>query len=82
MILGSLSDYLPLHDLVEILAVCLVVAVVAPSAVSISILGLDRRGRLSSTGRSSDVVGTALVALGVAMIAALIGLGLYALFTD
>ena len=75
--LASLQDYLPLDDLVKIVVVCLVVAVVAPSAVSLAIAGLDRRAR-----HTGDVTGTVFVVLGVAAIAALIGAGLYALFTD
>jgi hypothetical protein len=76
-VVASLSQYLPLDDLAKILVVCLVVAVIAPSAVSVAIAGLDRRAR-----HANDGTGTALVVLGVAVIAALIGAGLYALFTD
>ena len=75
--LASLKDYLPLDDLLKIVVVCLVVAVIAPAAVSLAIAGLDRRSR-----HAGDVSGTALVVVGVAVIAALIGAGLYALFTD
>jgi hypothetical protein len=81
VILSSLSDYIPFGDLAKIVVVCLFVAVVAPSAVSISIVGLDRRAQ-ATAGRSGTAAGTALIALGVAIIAALIALGLYALFTD
>ena len=76
-VLASLSQYLPLADLVKIVVVCLVVAVVAPAAVSVAIAGLDRRSR-----HANDATGTALVVVGIAVIAALIGAGLYALFTD
>jgi hypothetical protein len=76
-VLASLSQYLPFDDLAKILVVCLVVAVIAPSAVSVAIAGLDRRAR-----HANDATGTALVVIGVAVIAALIGAGLYALFTD
>lgn len=79
--IASLSDYLPFSDLVKIVAVCLVVAVVAPTAVSVGIVGLDRRARASET-HSSPAVGTVLVVVGVAVLAALIGIGLYALATD
>ena len=81
MMLSSLSDYLPFDDLVKIVVVCLIVAVAAPSAVSISIVGLDRRAEANAEGSNSSV-GIALIAAGVAIIAALIALGLYALFTD
>jgi hypothetical protein len=76
-VLAALSDYLPLADLAKIVVVCLAVAVVAPAAVSVAIAGLDRRSR-----HTNDAAGTALVVLGVAVIAALIGAGLYTLFTD
>jgi hypothetical protein len=75
--LASLKDYLPLSDLLKIIVVCLVVAVIAPAAVSLAVAGLDRRSR-----HSGDVTGAAFVVFGVAVIAALIGAGLYALFTD
>jgi hypothetical protein len=74
---ASLGDYLPLGDLAKIVVVCLGVAVAAPAAVSLGIVGLDLRER--STSRVS---GTVLVALGVLVVAALIAIGLYALFTD
>jgi hypothetical protein len=69
----SFSTYLPLDDLSKILVVALMVAVIAPSAVSMAIVGLDRRE--SQPG----VSGTAMVAGGVAVLAALVALGLYAL---
>jgi hypothetical protein len=79
--IGALRDYLPLADLGKIVLVCLLVAVVAPSAVALAIVGLDRRARVaeSGTGRATAL---ALVAVGVLVVAALIGAGLYALFTD
>src|SRR5262249_31141954 len=75
--LAALQDYLPLDDLVKIVGVCLVVAVVAPSAVSLPIAGLDRRAR-----HAGDMTATAFVVVGVGAIEALIGAGLCALFTD
>jgi hypothetical protein len=53
--------------------VALMVAVIAPSAVSMAIVGLDRRE--SQPGGA----GTTMVAGGVAVLAALVALGLYAL---
>jgi len=76
---GALRDYLPLDDLVRIVAVCLVVAVVAPAAVSISIAGLDRRAT-ADEGGAGPPAAVALILLGAAILAALVGLGLYALF--
>jgi succinate dehydrogenase/fumarate reductase cytochrome b subunit len=80
-LIASLSDYLPLSDLAKIIAACLVVAVVAPAAVAIAIAGLDRRSG-SGERRASPAGGLALVVVGVAILCALIGAGLYALFTD
>jgi hypothetical protein len=69
----AISTYLPAGDLAKIIAAVLIVAVIAPSAVSIAVVGLDRR----ATG--SPQVGARLVALGVGVLAALVALGLYAL---
>src|SRR5262249_8111663 len=79
MTLGLFGGYLPLQDLLEIVAACLVVAVAAPSAVTIAIVGLDRRDR-AATPRSGAASGLALLALGIGIVLALIGLGLYTLF--
>ena len=51
----------------------LVVAVIAPSAVSLSVVGLDRRQSGSTT------LGNTLVAAGAAVLFVLVALGLYAL---
>ena len=69
----SISTYLPAGDLARIIAAALIVALIAPSAVSIAVVGLDRR----ATG--SPRVGTGLVALGVGVLVALVAVGLYAL---
>ena len=79
--LASLQAYLPLDDLAKIILATLVVAVIAPAAVSLAIDGLDRRATSIEQHRR-PVTGVALVVVGVAIIAALIALGLYALFTD
>jgi hypothetical protein len=79
--IASLDEYLPLADLVKIVVVCLAVAVVAPAAVSVAIAGLDLRARQVEQ-RESGASGVALIVLGVAVVCALIGFGLYALFTD
>ena len=73
MTMLSVSDYLPLFELVRILAVTLTVAVIAPSAVSLAIVGLDRR-HAGSIG-----VGNSLIALGAGTLGLLVALGLYAL---
>ena len=69
----AISTYLPAGDLAKIIAAALIVAVIAPSAVSVAVVGLDRR----ATG--SAQVGTGLVALGVGALVALVAAGLYAL---
>jgi hypothetical protein len=73
MTMLSLSDYLPVADLVKIVAVTLAVAVVAPSAASLAIVGLDRR----SAG--AVVRGNALVGIGACVLVLLVAAGLYAL---
>jgi hypothetical protein len=69
----AVSTYLPAGDLARIIAAVLIVAVIAPTAVSIAVVGLDRRAS------GSPQVGAALVALGVGVLAALVAVGLYAL---
>ncbi len=69
----SFSDYLPLPDLVKILVVVLAVAVVAPSAASLAIVGLDRR----ESGRTGG--GTALMAVGVGVLLVLVAVGIFTL---
>jgi hypothetical protein len=78
--IASLRDYLPLSDLWKIVIACLVVAVVAPTAVSIAIVGLDRREH--ATAARQRETGGLLIVLGTGIIAALIAAGLYTLFTD
>ena len=75
MILGSFSEYLPFNDLVKIVIACLAVAVIAPAAVSVAVVG--RRDHRQAAGR-----GIALMAVGIVVLVALIVIGLYALATD
>jgi hypothetical protein len=70
--IAALDDYLPFADIAKIVAVCLVVAVIAPAAVSVGIAGLDRR----ASGRS---MGTVLIVIGVAVLLSLVAAGIYAL---
>ncbi|HKD94411.1 MAG TPA: hypothetical protein VKB43_06840 [Gaiellaceae bacterium] len=76
--LAALSDYLPLADLAKIVAVCLVVAVVAPASVSLAIAGLDRRARTGSS-EGDRALGIVLIVVGVAVLLALVAAGIYAL---
>lgn len=69
----SISTYLPAGDLARIIAAVLIVAVIAPSAVSVAVVGLDRRAS------GSPQVGAGLVALGAGVLVALVAAGLYAL---
>jgi hypothetical protein len=80
-VLASFSEYVPVDDLAKIIAACLVVAVIAPTAVAVAVTGLDVRASRAEQQRSG-AAGTALVVLGVAVLAALIAAGIYALFTD
>jgi hypothetical protein len=73
MTILSLSDYLPLSDLVKILVVVLAIAVVAPSAASLAIVGLDRR----QSGRIG--IGNALMAAGVGVLLVLVAVGIFTL---
>ncbi len=73
MILFSFSEWLPLDDLVRILIVVIAVAIVAPSAASVAIVGLDRR----ESGATS--VGNGLIAAGAGVLFLLVAIGLYAL---
>jgi hypothetical protein len=73
MTILSLSAYLPVSDLVKILAVTLAVAVAAPSAASLAIVGLDRRAA------GSTRVGDVLIGIGACVLLLLVAAGLYAL---
>jgi|tagenome__1003787_1003787.scaffolds.fasta_scaffold20414819_2 hypothetical protein len=78
MILASLHDYLPLNDLLKIVLVCAGVAVIAPAGAALVITGFEVQTAARGSGRSR-VPGDVRIALGVAIIAALIFVGLYAL---
>ncbi len=73
MMLLSLHDYLPLDDLAQIFVAVIAVAFLAPSAVSLAIVGLDRRdhGEVGS--------GNTMLAIGVGGLLILLAIGLYAL---
>jgi hypothetical protein len=73
MTLLSFSTYLPAGDLIRIIAATLLVAVLAPSAVAVGIVGLERR----EAGKVP--LGNALVALGAGGLTLLVAAGLYAL---
>lgn len=69
----AFSTYVPAGDLARIVVTVLIVALVAPSAASLAIVGLDRR-------RTGDALtGNALIGLGAGMLMLLVCLGIYAL---
>lgn len=69
----DLQRYLPLSELVRIVTVTLAVALLAPSAVSLAVAGLDRRAR------GAAVRGAALVGAGASVLVLLVAAGLYTL---
>ena len=73
MTLLSFSTYLPTGDLLRIIATTLLVAVIAPSAVALAVVGLERR----ETG--AVPLGNTLVGLGGGVLALLAATGIYAL---
>jgi hypothetical protein len=75
MIFASLHEYLPLDDLLKILVACVAVAVIAPSAAALVITGFESQ----ANARNGRVRGDLRIALGVAVIAAMIAAGLYTL---
>ena len=78
MIVASFQDYLPLEDLVKIVAVCLAVAVAAPAAAALVITGFELQANAQHSGRTR-ALGDARIVLGVAIIAAMIIVGMYAM---
>jgi hypothetical protein len=78
MIFASLHEYLPLDDLLKILIVCAGVAVVAPSAAALVITGFESQAQAQRAGQGR-LAGDLRIALGVAIIAAMIVAGLYTL---
>jgi hypothetical protein len=69
----AFSTYVPAGDLARIIITVLIVALVAPSAASLAIVGLDRR-------RTGDApTGNALIGLGTGILMLLVCLGIYAL---
>ena len=77
MIVASFNDYLPLADLLKIVIACLAVAVVAPSGAALVITGFEMQSDAHRTGRSRTG-GDLRIAAGVAVIGALIVLGILA----
>jgi len=78
VIIASFQDYLPVSDLLRIVAVCLAVAVAAPAAAALVITGFGAQASAEQEGRSR-ALGDLRIALGVVVIAAMIIVGLYAM---
>jgi hypothetical protein len=69
----AFSTYVPAGDLARIFATVLIVALVAPSAASLAIVGFDRR-------RTGDAwTGNAFIGIGAGVLMLLVCLGIYAL---
>lgn len=78
MIAASFQEYVPLSDLAHIVLVCLGVAIVAPSAAALVITGFEAQANAQST-RDARLRGDLRIALGLAIMAALVIAGIYAL---
>ena len=78
VIVASFQDYVPLGDLARIVAVCVGVAVIAPSAAALVITGFEAQANASATG-GSRLRGDLRIGLGVAIIVALVVVGILAL---
>jgi hypothetical protein len=78
MIIASFQEYLPLDDLAKIVAVCLGVAVIAPTAASLVITGFEAQANAHRAGKSR-ALGDVRIAVGVAVLLGLIALGILAL---
>jgi hypothetical protein len=77
VIFASFNDYLPLADLLKIVAACLAVAVIAPSAAALVITGFEAQARAHDSG-ATRVIGDMRIVIGVLVLASLIVLGVLA----
>jgi hypothetical protein len=75
---ASFHDYVPVNDLLKILAVCVAVAVVAPSAAALVITGFEAQSNAHRAGGRRSL-GELRIGLGVLVIAAMIAAGIYAM---
>jgi hypothetical protein len=78
IVVASFQEYLPLDDLAKIIAVCVAVAVIAPTAAALVITGFEAQSTATASG-GTRLRGDARIALGVAVIAAMIIVGIYAM---
>jgi hypothetical protein len=78
MIVANFQDYVPLGDLARIVAVCVGVAVIAPSAAALVITGFEAQADAHEAGRSR-LRGDLRIGLGIAVIVSLVAVGILAL---
>jgi hypothetical protein len=78
IVVASFQEYLPLDDLAKILAVCVAVAVIAPCAAALVITGFEAQAN-AHEAKQSRFPGDLRIALGVVVLATLIGVGILAL---
>ena len=78
IVVASLQEYLPLGDIVRIVAVCIGVAVVAPAAAALVITGFESQAT-AQEHRASTLSGDVRIVLGIAVLVVLVVAGIYAL---
>jgi hypothetical protein len=78
MIVASVQEYLPLGDLVRIVAVCVGVAVLAPASAALVITGFEAQAIAHDQGESR-LRGDVRIGLGIAVLVVLVVTGIYAL---
>jgi Cdc6-like AAA superfamily ATPase len=74
---ASFQQYLPIAELLKIIAVCIAVAVAAPTSAALVITGFEAKA--NATGGGRRLAGDARIAAGVLEIAAMIAAGIYAM---
>jgi hypothetical protein len=80
VIIASFQEYLPVEDILKIVAVCIGVAIIAPTAAALVITGFEAQANAHHSGQKR-LYGDLRIALGVGVLAVLIVVGLYALIT-
>jgi hypothetical protein len=78
VIVASFQEYVPLSDLAHIVVVCLGVAIIAPSAAALVITGFEAQANADASN-PARLRGDLRIALGFAIMAALVIAGIYAL---
>ena len=78
MIVASFQEYVPLGDLARIVAVCVGVAVLAPSAAALVITGFEAQAKAHEAG-GSRLRGDLRIGLGIGVMVVLVAVGILAL---